>query len=197
METPLRKQFIETIGRETYNKLGPEVKRIFIEEEFKKLNAEHIQKYGSLKNYLDHYAKSQGFESFYKYKKDWIRRQGFKTEYEYLKYLAKKKGCKNVWNYRQPLKNRKDEITRSYQLINKSKRVVNNGFKSFREYEDYLYRCKGFNDRAEYRRFLTFKNKYSTDYTNKELLELMRKNEMHRLHLKIARATTNRLPIEV
>lgn len=185
----LRMKFIGTIGKETYNKLCPEVKKIFIDEQFKKLNADNIAQFGSLKNYLYHYAKSKGFESYYLFIKDSIHKMGFKNQYEYIKMLAKRKGCKNPWRYRQPLRNRKDGITRSYQLINKSKRVVENGFKSFIEYENYLYRCKGFNDRAEYRRFLTFKKRFSSDYSSKEILEIMRKKEMYRLYLEINRVS--------
>ena len=63
MSPKLKAQFINTIGRKQYNKLCPEVKRIFLIEELKKFNQDMRIKFGSQYNYMNWYARKQGFEN--------------------------------------------------------------------------------------------------------------------------------------
>lgn len=181
----LKQQFIQSIGRKTYNKLCPEVKYMFLIDQLKKLNQDMVSKFGTQYNYLNWYARKQGFTNYYQYTKNWLHTLGYKNQYEYIKERTEILGYKNPYHYK--VRKVREGLIRPYELINKSKRVKENSFSSFREYEDYLYRKKGFQNRAEFRRFRRFKKNFGNGYSDEKILEMVREQEMNRLYIEIKR----------
>ena len=73
---------IRPIGYETYKKMSPEVRWIYLKDELKAFKVYLYSKYGSQSNYL----------------KEWLRLQG-KRKSDYLNELAERRGFKNQTGY--------------------------------------------------------------------------------------------------
>ncbi len=119
------------IGKENYDQLHAETKRVLIISFIKDFELDMIHEFGSLYNYTKWWVKNLGFKSINEYRNHLAREKGFKNCTEYMNHLARQKGYRN-----------------QYQIQRESWRKK--GFKSCIDYYNHLARKRGFKNRTKY-----------------------------------------------
>lgn len=170
-----RNLLIERIGKEIYYRMSGEVKRILIYDEINKFKQEIIGKFGSMRNYTYQYVRKLGYKTIAEYNLAMIKMAGFDSYYEYQTILAREKGYKSRWyRFIENKKNKYPHIMRPIDLMNQEAR--NKGYPNHKEYEEALYKSKGFRDRKDYRRFKYLRRRY--------LIEVVSDSELRNIQLK-------------